>query len=104
MKLGKYEIQSELGKGGFGQVLLALDSQIGRRVAIKVIRAGIDANSDIGREFLLRFRAEAATTAALRHPNIVTVYEFGEHEGSPPYPVISSQCATGECHRSCGAR
>jgi eukaryotic-like serine/threonine-protein kinase len=76
-RIGRYEIQSQLGEGGFGRVFRAWDPTVGRAVAIKIVTAEADA------DLLDRFRAEAGTTGNLIHKNIVTVYEFGEHEGLP---------------------
>ena len=77
MRIGKYEIQGELGHGGFGIVYRAYDPSIPRHVAIKILTA------EASPELLGRFRAEAATTASLTHKYIVTVYDYGEHEGAP---------------------
>jgi serine/threonine protein kinase len=76
-RIGKYEITGEIGEGGFGRVVKAWDPTIRRTVAIKLLKTGLDAS------LLDRFRHEAATTANLHHPNIVTLYEFGEHDGAP---------------------
>jgi tetratricopeptide (TPR) repeat protein/predicted Ser/Thr protein kinase len=70
--LGKYVVVSELGRGGMGVVYKAWESGLKRWVALKVlVGAG-------GKEDLVRFRREAQTAAALRHPNIVGIYEVGE--------------------------
>jgi serine/threonine-protein kinase len=74
---GKYEIQAELGRGGFGRVFRAFDPTVGRLVAIKILM------SDGGADLLTRFRNEAMATGKLRHENIVTIYEFGEDRGTP---------------------
>lgn len=76
--IGKYEIQSVLGKGGMGVVYKALDPLIGRTVAIKTILSS-DFGSD--HELLARLRMEAQSAGRLTHPNIVTVFEFGEEAG-----------------------
>ncbi len=78
-QIGKYSIQEELGRGGFGTVYRAWDPEIRRSVAIKVI------NLHVGNDpaTLARFRSEAATTANLHHRNIVTIYDSGEHDGQP---------------------
>jgi serine/threonine-protein kinase len=74
-KIGKYQIVGELGTGGFGTVYKATDPGIGRIVAIKVLKTQDDAG------MVKRFQAEARTAASLRHPNIVTVFDFGEEKG-----------------------
>ncbi|MBC8164396.1 MAG: protein kinase, partial [Bryobacteraceae bacterium] len=76
-QIGRYQLQSEIGRGGFGRVYKAFDPTVGRSVAIKVLVS--DGDPDI----LARFRNEAAATGKLRHKNIVTIFDFGEHEGVP---------------------
>lgn len=76
-RIGRYEIQAELGRGGFGQVFRAHDPTVGRAVAIKVLLAAEDP------ELLLRFRSEAAAAGKLRHRNIITIYDFGEQDQIP---------------------
>ncbi|HYZ86909.1 MAG TPA: protein kinase [Bryobacteraceae bacterium] len=76
-KIGRYEIQAELGRGGFGQVFRAFDPTVGRSVAVKILNAAGEP------ELLSRFRNEAAAAGQLRHPNIVTIFDFGEHDGTP---------------------
>src|ERR1017187_2089393 len=75
-QIGRYRVQSELGRGGFGCVYCALDPTVGRLVAIKVL-------TEAGEGLQSRFRNEANVAANLRHDNIVTVYEYGDYEGSP---------------------
>src|SRR5512137_2464572 len=70
--LGKYRVLEPLGRGGMAQVYRAYHPQLDRYVAIKVLRS--DLVEDV--EFLSRFRREARAVAALRHPNIVQVYDF----------------------------
>jgi Tol biopolymer transport system component len=78
-KLGPYEIQSALGAGGMGEVYRARDGRLNRYVAIKVLPAAFARDPDR----LRRFQQEAEAVAALNHPNILAIHDFGEHEGSP---------------------
>ncbi|HTS31151.1 MAG TPA: protein kinase [Bryobacteraceae bacterium] len=70
--IGKYQITGELGSGGFGRVYKAFDPTVGRVVAIKVLNVQDDP------ALVMRFEAEAKTSANLQHKNIVIVHEFGE--------------------------
>jgi serine/threonine protein kinase len=77
MRLGPYAIEAPLGAGGMGQVYAAADTRLNRRVAIKVLAAGMAGDPSL----TLRFEREAQAIAALNHPNICTLYDVGKHEG-----------------------
>ncbi|HEX7422152.1 MAG TPA: serine/threonine-protein kinase [Thermoanaerobaculia bacterium] len=77
MKLGRYEVVRELGKGAMGIVYLAKDPLIGRLVALKTIRPASHADDDEIKEFQARFIREAQAAGILNHPAIVTVHDIG---------------------------
>ncbi|MGH9874435.1 MAG: protein kinase domain-containing protein [Pyrinomonadaceae bacterium] len=77
-KLGRYEIRSKIGEGGMGEVYLAEDVRLHRKVALKILPSEVAANKDRMR----RFEQEAQAAAALNHPNIAHIYEIGEHDGT----------------------
>ncbi len=80
-KIGKYTVSSEIGRGGMGIVYRALDPYIGRTVAVKTVRLDLLRQETGKDEALKRFLREAQAAGNLSHPNIVTIYEVGEHEG-----------------------
>ena len=82
MKLGRYEVVRELGKGAMGIVYLAKDPLIGRLVALKTIRASAHADDDESKEFQQRFVREAQAAGILNHPAIVTVFDIGQDEAT----------------------
>jgi eukaryotic-like serine/threonine-protein kinase len=75
-QLGRYEIRSLLGAGGMGEVYLAHDTSLNRRVALKVLPAEVASNQDRMR----RFKQEATAAASLNHPNIAHIYEIGQSD------------------------
>jgi serine/threonine protein kinase len=78
-RLGPYEIVAPLGAGGMGEVYRAKDSRLGREVAIKVLPAEFASDPDR----LKRFELEARAASALNHPNILTLFDLGDHDGKP---------------------
>jgi serine/threonine-protein kinase len=76
-KLGRYEIRSKLGEGGMGEVYLAEDTRLHRKVALKILPSELARTKDGMR----RFEQEAQAAAALNHPNIAHTYEIGESGG-----------------------
>jgi eukaryotic-like serine/threonine-protein kinase len=91
-RLGRYEIRSQLGAGGMGEVYLARDPKINRDVAIKVLPAAFSSDS----ERLRRFEQEAQAAGALNHPNILSIYDVDTHDGSP---YVVSELLEGETLR-----
>lgn len=79
--LGRYEILESVGRGSTGRVFLALDPQINRMVALKVIDLSADFEADALEEASMAFRREAETAGRLNHPGIVTIYDIGETGG-----------------------
>src|SRR5512143_2816692 len=96
-RLGPYEILDLVGAGGMGEVYRARDPRLGRDVAIKVLPAEVGA--DPGR--LRRFEQEARAVAALNHPNILTVFDVGTHDG---VPYVVTELLEGETLRELASR
>jgi Tol biopolymer transport system component len=90
--VGPYEILASIGAGGMGVVYRARDSRLSRDVALKTLPSSLS----IDAERLTRFEQEARAAAALNHPNIIAVYDVGQHEGTP---YIVSELLDGETLR-----
>src|SRR5271170_3937273 len=91
-RLGPFEILALLGAGGMGEVYRARDASLKRDVAIKVLPASYSRDPDR----LHRFQLEAQSAAALNHPNILSIFHIGQHDGSP---YIVSELLEGETLR-----
>src|SRR5881296_1064414 len=91
-KLGRYEIRSKIGEGGMGEVYRARDEKLNRDVAIKVLPVTYSQDA----ERLRRFEQEAQAAGSLNHPNILAVYDVGEHDGAP---YVVSELLEGETLR-----
>src|SRR5437588_11268047 len=87
--IGQYRVISKIGEGGMGEVYRARDVKLGRDVAIKVLPAAFSEDS----ERLRRFEQEAQAAGALNHPNILSIYHIGTHDGAP---YIVSELLEGE--------
>ena len=74
----RYALEAELGRGGMGRVFAALDERLERPVAVKLLAPGVRSA-----EMLARFEQEARAAGVLNHPNVLTVFDAGVHEGTP---------------------
>ena len=90
-RLNSYEIVAPLGAGGMGEVYRARDTSLKREVAIKVCRDSWSRGPDR----LRRFELEAQATAALNHPNIISIFHVGEYNGSPY--IVTELCRVKTC-------
>ena len=77
-RIGSYEIREAIGAGGMGEVYRARDTRLDREVAVKILPAGFAANP----EFKARFEREAKTISQLSHPNVCSLFDVGNHEGT----------------------
>src|SRR5215813_5607900 len=75
--IGVYRLVKELGRGGMGTVYLAFDTRLGRRAALKLLPSHLVNNP----ERVRRFQREARSVSSLNHPNIITIYDFGQEKG-----------------------
>src|SRR5256884_3194163 len=78
-RLGRYAIRSKIGEGGMGEVYLAQDTKLDRKVALKILPADVTARPDR----MKRLVQEAKAASALNHPNIITIHEIDEWGSSP---------------------
>ena len=76
--LAHYRLVSKIGAGGMGEVYLAQDTKLNRKVALKILPA----DHAVSQDRMRRFVQEAQSAAALNHPNIAHIYEIGEYEGT----------------------
>lgn len=95
---GRYELRGVLGRGGMAEVREGWDTRLNRAVAIKLLYSALNAQPDVRR----RFEQEARSAAALSHPNIVAVHDYGEQDGRPfivmerlPGHTLADQIARG---------
>jgi serine/threonine protein kinase/Flp pilus assembly protein TadD len=88
-RLGRYEIRSKIGEGGMGEVYLAQDTKLDRKVALKILPADVAAHPDR----MKRFVQEAKAASALNHPNIITIHEIDQTQASH---FIASEFIDGE--------
>ncbi len=79
LQVGPYQVLSVLGAGGMAEVYRARDTRLGREVALKVVNAALAGDP----ELIRRFEHEARVAGSLKHPNVVAVYDVGQHEGVP---------------------
>ena len=93
-----YRIVSKIGTGGMGEVFLAEDTKLDRKVAIKVLSAELRDDEN----FVKRFRNEARAAANLNHPNVATVYSVDEHQGSPSIALEYIEGSTLDKHVPAG--
>src|SRR6266700_2079569 len=78
-RLGRYEIRSQIGAGGMGEVYRAYDPKMNREIAIKILPAAFSAD----KERLARFEQEAQAAGSLNHPNILAIYHIDTHDSAP---------------------
>ena len=102
--LGPYEILSPLGAGGMGEVYRARDTRLGREVALKILPEAVSQDA----ERLRRFQTEARSASDVNHPNLLTVFDVGEHVARIPRACTSTsasrhaRCARRRRRRGCG--
>src|SRR6188472_1821532 len=99
-RLGPYEILSALGAGGMGEVYKGRDTRLDRTVAIKILPATLAADP----QFRERFDREARTISRFTHPNICTLYDVGEHDGTAflVMELLDGETLESRCARASG--
>lgn len=80
LQIGRYDVVRELGQGGMGRVLLAEDTVLGRKVAVKLLREDLGLAPEHREALFARMRHEARAAALINHPNVVTLHDMGEDE------------------------
>jgi len=93
-RIGRYEIQREIGRGAMGVVYLAHDPRLHRQVALKTYTLPEGTSEDIAKEFHERFLREAQAAASLSHPGIVTIFDAGE-DATKKLPYIAMEFVQG---------
>lgn len=93
-QIGHYQVLNQIGRGGMGEVFLAQDTRLGRKVALKLLRSDFTRNE----ERLRRFRQEARAASALNHPNILTIHEIGSEDSTH---FMATEYVEGETLREC---
>ena len=97
LQVGPYEVVSPLGAGGMAEVYRARDVRLGRAVALKVVNEQLSSDPELVR----RFEKEARLAGSLNHPNLITVYDVGQHAG---WPFFVTELLNGETLRERLAR
>src|SRR5437016_839745 len=91
--ISHYQVLEQLGAGGMGEVYLAVDTKLGRKVALKILPPHFSTDADR----LRRFQQESSAASALNHPNIITIYEIGAADG---HEYIATEFIEGETLRT----
>ena len=103
-RIGKYRVESMIGHGAIGVVFLGYDEQIDRQVAIKTLRPDVIASLEDREGLLKRFAVEARSAGRCQHPNIVTIFDYLEQDGSPYLIMEYVRAGTLESVIKSGAR
>ena len=92
-RLGRYEVQGQLGVGGMGEVYVARDTQLDRTIALKILRSDVASDT----QWMRRFVQEAKAASSLNHPNILTIHEIGQSDSTH---FIATELIEGETLRA----